>query len=161
MGPKLVLKMLLISANLSLSKVMAQYYHTSFFVVCKVKGKEWRSSISDKNENALEPTWTHQQVDINYKEATNIMTIELRDKEHPDGKPVCSASQEISLFLEKADATVNVPLKDGDAVVGMIKFETFSAQKEVVLSTDSKYPHVKQGCNVCKDTHKGPSGANY
>jgi len=53
------------------------------------------------------------------------MTIELHDKDHPDGKPICTAQQEVSLFLETPDATVNVPLKEGEEVVGMIKFETF------------------------------------
>jgi len=36
---------------------MAKYNATSFFVVCKVKSKEWRSSLSDKGK-PLEPTWT-------------------------------------------------------------------------------------------------------
>lgn len=90
------------------------------------------------------------------------MTIEIREKDKPDGKPACIGSQEISLFLENGDATVNVPLTRDDVVVGMVKFETYH-EKQVIATTpvDSKYPHVKQGCIVCKDTHKGASGANY
>ena len=89
------------------------------------------------------------------------MTIELRDREKPEGKPVCIGSQEISLFLENEDTTVNIPLTCNDTVVGMIKFETFSQKEAVSAPVDSKYPHVKQGCVVCKDTHKGPAGAMY
>lgn len=53
------------------------------------------------------------------------MTIEIREKDKPDGKPACIGSQEISLFLENGDATVNVPLTRDDVVVGMVKFETY------------------------------------
>ena len=65
-------------------------------------------------------------MNLEYKEPTNIMTIEIRDRENPEGKPVCVGTQEISLFLENQDSTVNIPLNCEDEVVGIIKFETFS-----------------------------------
>jgi len=38
------------------------------------------------------------------------MTIELREKDKPDGKPICIGSYEISLFIDSGEATINVPL---------------------------------------------------
>lgn len=89
------------------------------------------------------------------------MAIELREKNKPEGKPFAIGSQSIDMFLDNGDATINIPLTRDDIVLGMLKFETFTPNQAIVVSTDSKYPHVKQGCAVCKDTHKGPAGANY
>jgi len=58
------------------------------------------------------------------------------------------------MFLENQDTTIDVPLSCNDTVIGMIKFETYSNKEKIVTgSEDGKYPHVKQGCNVCKGTH--------
>jgi hypothetical protein len=55
-GTRNVLKMLLISANLAMHPDMEKFNNSSFFVVCKIKSSEWRSSLSEPK--GLEPIWT-------------------------------------------------------------------------------------------------------
>ena len=57
------------------------------------------------------------------------------------------------MFLDSGDADVNIPVSKNGKVVGMIKFETFVLKTPTNIKEDSKHPHVKIGCVVCKDTH--------
>jgi len=82
--------MLLVSADFTLTSSLSKQANTTFYVVCKIKSAEWRSKPSDRE--GLQPTWTHQQLQLEYKEVFNIMTIEVRDREKPEGKPACIGS---------------------------------------------------------------------
>ena len=55
-GTRTFLKMLLISVNLTLNPEMEKFKDSTFFVVCKIKSAEWRSSLSESK--GLEPSWT-------------------------------------------------------------------------------------------------------
>lgn len=121
-------------------------------VVCvKRKTKSsWRSRKS--NTVGLEPKWTQELVTIEYKEPTNILNIEVRDALNLD-LVYCQGEAEAKIILESGDAEVNIPVSRNGKVVGMVKFETFAKKTTTTVNEDSKHPHVKVGCVVCKDTH--------
>jgi hypothetical protein len=117
--------MLLVDANLTEGNLLTKFEHSNFYVICKTKHCEpQRSKHSEKL--GLTPTWSQEVVRLEYKEPFNIVTIEVRERDKPDGKPVCIGSSEISLFLENENTIVSIPLTRDDNKVGMVRFETSS-----------------------------------
>jgi hypothetical protein len=53
---KKILKMLLLSADLTLTTTLEKQSSCTFYVICKIKSAEWRSKPSDKE--GLKLTWT-------------------------------------------------------------------------------------------------------
>lgn len=129
-------------------------------VVC-IRRKTKSSWRSRKSINVgLEPKWTQELVTIEYKEPTNILNIEVRDALNLD-MIYCQGEAEAKIILDSGDAEVNIPVSRNGKVVGTVKFETFAKKSTTNVNEDSKHPHVKVGCAVCKDTHSGPSGSRF
>lgn len=126
------------------------------YVVCKLRAGEWRSKPSDCV--GLKPKWSQQQVVLEFKEPTNIVYIEIRDKDKPAGKPMCQGQATVETFLNSGNSVVSVPMKyhGTEDVIGSLSFETFNNQvlvDEHNHSAEGEFPHIKPSCMVCKNTH--------
>lgn len=85
--------MMLSSAKIKLCEKTKKFEHSSFYVVCKLRAEEWRSKPSESA--GLEPTWIHQCVSLAYKDKSNLIFIEIRDRDKPAAKPVAEAQSTV------------------------------------------------------------------
>lgn len=134
------------------------------YAVCKLKAGEWRSK--PYTESGLEAKFDQTVCSLEYSVPTNIMYIEIRDRDKPTMKPLAEGKVSVSEFLENPDTIINVPMKRGDDEVGEICFElpthSSAAEEEVaVIKPDANYPHMRENCIVCKGSRKNQSGKPY
>lgn len=89
---------------------------------------------------------------VGYKSLESVLSIKLNERKSPS-EFICEAQIKVEYFLTRI-GTLSVPLKRNGEVVGSIRFKTFEdtllKQKSQV---DPRYPHVRNNCMVCKDTH--------
>lgn len=79
--------------------------------------------MSGKSDTiGLHPKWTQQMIKLEYKEPSSLINITLRGQ-HQNETAICSATVEVSTFLNKNKTIATVPLYSDDEIVGEVKFE--------------------------------------
>ena len=160
---KSTFKALLVSADMSQGDHLRSFLDHKFYVLMTNHFGEWRSKPA--MESGLTPKWTNEQVKIDFKETTNILTIQMKDQKNAQAASPAIGKATVESLLK--DGLVDVPLKTPkDETVGYIRFQSFHNQVEQEQAgsdeeVDEKYPHVKPKCMVCNSTHKNNVGTPY
>ena len=80
---------------------------------------EWRSKLS--MESGLTPKWTNEQVKIDFKETSNVLTIQMKDQKHAHAAAPAIGKTTIESLLK--EGLVDVPLATANnEPVGHIRF---------------------------------------
>lgn len=125
-----MLKVLMHSINLTKTSKLQDFNEAVILCVCKLKANEWRSKPN--TDPGLEAKFTHQLCSLEYALPTNIMYIEIRDKNKPAMKALAEGKIIINEFLENPDTIIMVPLTRGGDEVGEISFESPSGASGAV-----------------------------
>ena len=155
------LKMLLTAASLN-PKLLTQFNNCTIYTVIKLGKGEMRSKPA--SSQGLETTWTQEQVDLEFTKTSNVVYIEVRDKDKPSGKMLAEGQLSVENFLGHSGQTCDVKVFTKDSAMaecGAIRFEVFDQSSVKRGDVDPNYPHVKLGCMVCKDSHSNTSGTPW
>jgi hypothetical protein len=138
------------------------------YAVCKLKAGEWRSK--PYTEPGLEAKFDQTVCSLEYSVPTNIMYIEIRDRDKPSMKPLAEGKVTVSEFLDNPNTIIRVPMIRGNDTVGEICFElpsgdasggSSNAESSEPAKVDPDFPHLRPTCIVCKTSRKNPSGKPY